>query len=468
RADRASPAGGDVTVRRSVPETVAGYRYDVRPVEDGCRADTCLRLTAPSPNVSVTVNVTASSEIRSIESPPGTLAFNLSGGGASGPSDSAQHVNVQPNIGVGQGVNKQADGGASVDATNQNPISGFIYAPGRPTTDDAVRFWNDTSDLDGSIVSYEWDFDGDDATDATGPTPTYQFESAGRHDVTLTVTDDDGSVDNVTRTVIVSDLLYNDDAVSFDLDGSGEAGGVRFNVTNNFEDRDIRIREVLIDPEDDDINRLDDGDNDDDDGAVELLIFGDEEIGGADFEERYWWYTVNGVSIPNDGLIVDISQDEDSNTNEARMSPGSAASVELAEFETSSDNQVDMSGEPLTVGFRYTVDGDNYVSTFTVVPDRPRIGNATVSDGGDGGVTADVAYDVADPNDDLSSVTVDLYDENTNSVDDSETTGVSGGTATGAASLSAAADGHEYVVRVTVTDAAGHSSTRVIPVEGGA
>jgi PKD repeat protein len=46
-------------------------------------------------------------------------------------------------------------------------------------------------DPDGTIVLYEWDFDGDGTTDATGVTASYHF-AVGDHTVTLTVTDDYG------------------------------------------------------------------------------------------------------------------------------------------------------------------------------------------------------------------------------------------------------------------------------------
>ncbi|MFC4335553.1 S8 family serine peptidase [Salininema proteolyticum] len=56
-----------------------------------------------------------------------------------------------------------------------------------------------SSDADGSIVSYEWDF-GDGNT-GTGASTYHFYSSAGTYEVTLTVTDDQGATGSVTRTV---------------------------------------------------------------------------------------------------------------------------------------------------------------------------------------------------------------------------------------------------------------------------
>jgi PGF-CTERM protein len=55
----------------------------------------------------------------------------------------------------------------------------------------------------GSIVSYEWDFDGDGVTDASGSNVSRTFMVAGDQPVTLTVTDDAGATARITRPVSV-------------------------------------------------------------------------------------------------------------------------------------------------------------------------------------------------------------------------------------------------------------------------
>ncbi len=74
---------------------------------------------------------------------------------------------------------------------NQGPIAVLRQATGvagRPTVLDA----SGSFDRDGQVVRYDWDFgDGETASDA-GATPSHVYASAGRHRVTVTVTDNEG------------------------------------------------------------------------------------------------------------------------------------------------------------------------------------------------------------------------------------------------------------------------------------
>jgi len=49
-----------------------------------------------------------------------------------------------------------------------------------------------SSDSDGSIISYEWDFDNDTVIDATGVTASHTYNTQGSYTASLTVTDDQG------------------------------------------------------------------------------------------------------------------------------------------------------------------------------------------------------------------------------------------------------------------------------------
>lgn len=62
-----------------------------------------------------------------------------------------------------------------------------------------------SSDPDGTIVSYSWDF-GDSGTD-TGVSPTHTYTSIGTYTVTLTVTDNDGLTDTDTLVVTVAGIV---------------------------------------------------------------------------------------------------------------------------------------------------------------------------------------------------------------------------------------------------------------------
>jgi len=87
---------------------------------------------------------------------------------------------------------------------NENPTASFNYSPSNPRVDEDIYFnASDSSDPDGTIESYEWDF-GDNTTD-TGETVTHRYSSSGTYTVQLTVTDDSGNTGSTTKTVTVSE-----------------------------------------------------------------------------------------------------------------------------------------------------------------------------------------------------------------------------------------------------------------------
>ncbi len=86
-----------------------------------------------------------------------------------------------------------------------------------------------SSDSDGSVASYDWDF-GDGQT-GTGVNPTHGYANSGLYSVTLTVTDDEGATDSKTKEILV--LAANSPFVLDDFSrivsngwGSAEQGGV--------------------------------------------------------------------------------------------------------------------------------------------------------------------------------------------------------------------------------------------------
>lgn len=83
-------------------------------------------------------------------------------------------------------------------ADNAPPAASFTSSTAGPT---ASVDGTASSDADGTIASYAWDF-GDDDT-GSGATATHTYASAGTYTVTLTVTDDDGATHSISRSVTV-------------------------------------------------------------------------------------------------------------------------------------------------------------------------------------------------------------------------------------------------------------------------
>ena len=88
---------------------------------------------------------------------------------------------------------------------NADPVAEFSYAPQMPKTGQTILFDPSASyDPDGTIVTYEWDWDGDGIYDATGATASHYYLAAGEHVVKLRVTDDKGADNTYSEVINVS------------------------------------------------------------------------------------------------------------------------------------------------------------------------------------------------------------------------------------------------------------------------
>lgn len=98
---------------------------------------------------------------------------------------------------------------------NQPPVAQFTFAPTAPRAGDWLQFDASGSyDPDGSIVSYQWDFQNDGVFDATGITAFYRYTVPGNYTVRLVVTDNQGASGSVTQVVVVSPLVVNQPPVA--------------------------------------------------------------------------------------------------------------------------------------------------------------------------------------------------------------------------------------------------------------
>ena len=83
---------------------------------------------------------------------------------------------------------------------NVAPTADFTFS----VTNLTVNFTNQSSDSDGTIVSYDWDFGDGNSSSAQDPAP-HTFAAAGTYAVSLSVTDDDGATDSYSSSVTVTD-----------------------------------------------------------------------------------------------------------------------------------------------------------------------------------------------------------------------------------------------------------------------
>jgi len=133
-----------------------------------------------------------------------------------------------PDIRYGNGlIDAEAAAGG---VTNYPPTASFIY-----TTSDLEASFTDTStDYDGTVVSWSWDF-GDVTGTSTEQNPIYLYAAYDTYTVTLTITDDDGATGSTSQDVTVTsgtnypptaDFTYTTTDLTVDFtDQSTDSGG---------------------------------------------------------------------------------------------------------------------------------------------------------------------------------------------------------------------------------------------------
>lgn len=110
---------------------------------------------------------------------------------------------------------------SATGGTNQAPVAAYTF-----TTSALTANFNGSgsTDVDGSIASYAWTF-GDGAT-ATGATPSRTYAAAGIYNVTLTVTDNAGATNSITKQVTVSAAPNQSPVAAFTSSTSGLTASV--------------------------------------------------------------------------------------------------------------------------------------------------------------------------------------------------------------------------------------------------
>ncbi len=144
-----------------------------------------------------------------------------------------------------------SDGVASATATvtmtvvpvNDAPVAGF----GSACTDLDCVFTDASTDIDGTVAAWSWDFG--DGTVSTAQSPTHSYPAVdGTYTVSLTVTDDSGASDTIAKSVtVVNPFPPTAPAnLSFAVTATGNGSKAILSVTLNWADTAINEESFVI------------------------------------------------------------------------------------------------------------------------------------------------------------------------------------------------------------------------------
>jgi PKD repeat protein len=137
---------------------------------------------------------------------------------------------------------------------NRNPSASFTFAPDTVQSGEPLTFTSSSSDVDGTIASQAWEFDGtNDFNDGSGATATRTFTAPGTYTIKLRVRDNLGGEDIKSQTVTVGNRSpvaafdvaplqpISKQAITFtssssDPDGTIASQAWEFDGTNDFDD----------------------------------------------------------------------------------------------------------------------------------------------------------------------------------------------------------------------------------------
>jgi PKD repeat protein len=138
--------------------------------------------------------------------------------------------NFKFNVFDGSTYSNEASVAITVEPVNDAPVASFSYI----TDGLQVNFTNNSSDIDGNIVSYSWNFG--DGSSSSSVNPSHQYASSGTYSVTLEVTDNDGAKHDSTQVVTVGTPVQINTPTNLTADLNGNNVTLSWNDTSEGEE----------------------------------------------------------------------------------------------------------------------------------------------------------------------------------------------------------------------------------------
>lgn len=111
---------------------------------------------------------------------------------------------------------------------NMAPTADFTYTPTNPKIKETVNFSDTSSDNDGVIINWSWDFG--DGTESNQQNPSHIYTQKGEYRVNLTVTDDQNATNTKQKTLIVSIISSWDNTIEIILKYNEKNNGINYLV----------------------------------------------------------------------------------------------------------------------------------------------------------------------------------------------------------------------------------------------
>ncbi len=165
---------------------------------------------------------------------------------------------------------------------NVAPIAAFTANPTSGTAPLGVSFdASASSDEDGTIASYAWDFGDGNTVTLQADTASNVYTTAGTYTATLTVTDDDGAVGTATQTITVEAAAVNNPPVIASIADVSEDEGATVSVSVSATDTDDFEDDITLSIEVDGLNASEYTFTDNGDGTASFSWLTDFNDAGA-------------------------------------------------------------------------------------------------------------------------------------------------------------------------------------------